>query len=463
MLNYFNFKKFKDKYLITNDMGRYAFLNSREFENLLNEKYNENKELYKLLKQKYFVYDTSQIAFSQDAIYALRDCKNYLFKGTQLHIFVVTNACNLQCIYCQAQNGKKVPKGFMDIDTARKAVDVALQSPLSYLEFEFQGGEPLLNFEIIKYIVQYSKKKAKDKKINYSVVTNLTLLTEEMLHFFVENNIGISTSLDGDAYTHNMNRPFRIGGNTFSEVYNKICYLKEQGIYVGALQTTTHFSLNRFKEIVDTYVKLGMDSISIRALTPLGCANENWKKIGYTAEEFLDFYKKTLEYIIEVNKQGYIIKEGQASIFLMKILEGVSLNYMELRSPCGASIGQIAYYYDGNVYTCDEGRMLAEMGNPAFKLGSLKTDDYNTLMDSKVCKTACVASILESIPSCSDCVYQPYCGTCPVVNYALYKDIYEKYPGGYKCKIYKGILDIIFSILLDGDLTVENIFKSWIL
>ena len=54
---------------------------------------------------------------------------------------------------------------------------------------------------------------------------------------------------------------------------------------------------------------------------------------------------------------------------------------MELRSPCGAAMGQMAYYYNGNVYTCDEGRMLAEMGNSAFCLGSALKNDYNELMD----------------------------------------------------------------------------------
>ena len=94
---------------------------------------------------------------------------------------------------------------------------------------------------------------------------------------------------------------------------------------------------------------------------------------------------------------------------------------MELRSPCGAGIGQIAYYYDGNIYTCDEGRMLAEMGDDSFKLGNVYDNTYDELINCNNCKAACISSVLESLPTCHDCVYSPYCGTCPVTNLALNK------------------------------------------
>ena len=214
------------------------------------------------------------------------------------------------------------------------------------------------------------------------------------------------------------------------------------------------------KEIVQEYVKDGLTSVFIRPLTPLGYANEHWDEIGYTTDDFLKFYRKALHEIIECNKKGIYISEGHATIFLQKIIGHFSGNYMELRSPCGASTGQIAYYYDGNVYTCDEGRMLAEMGNPFFKLGNVYTDNYNTLMESRVCSAICQASVLEGLASCSDCVYQPYCGVCPVINLALDNNIYERQPNNYRCRIYKGILDTLFELLKDKE--IEEIFQSWV-
>ena len=103
--------------------------------------------------------------------------------------------------------------------------------------------------------------------------------------------------------------------------------------------------------------------------------------------------------------------------------------------------------------------MLAEMGDDSFKLGTVD-NSYDELMNSNNCKAACISSTLESLPNCSDCVYNPYCGTCPVVNLALSKDIYTKEPNNYKCEIYKGIFDTIFEALQDGKKL--DILKTWI-
>ena len=286
------------------------------------------------------------------------------------------------------------------------------------------------------------------------------LLTDEMLRFFQEHDVSISTSLDGNPAVHNQNRRTIAGEDTHGIVVKNITRIRQTGISIGAIQTTTKASLDYPKEIVQEYVKDGLTSVFIRPLTPLGYANEHWDEIGYTTDDFLKFYRKALHEIIECNKKGIYISEGHATIFLQKIIGHFSGNYMELRSPCGASTGQIAYYYDGNVYTCDEGRMLAEMGNPFFKLGNVYTDNYNTLMESRVCSAICQASVLEGLASCSDCVYQPYCGVCPVINLALDNNIYERQPNNYRCRIYKGILDTLFELLKDKE--IEEIFQSWV-
>ena len=142
------------------------------------------------------------------------------------------------------------------------------------------------------------------------------------------------------------------------------------------------------------------------------------------------------------------------------MLYGDGVNYMELRSPCGASIGQIAFYHDGRVFTCDEGRMLAEMGNDAFKLGTIE-NTYDELINSSVCKTACTASILETIPACCDCAYSPYCGTCPVINLAFDNDIFARTPRNYRCKVYEGMMTVLFEILERNDPQEIEILESW--
>jgi radical SAM protein with 4Fe4S-binding SPASM domain len=195
-------------------------------------------------------------------------------------------------------------------------------------------------------------------------------------------------------------------------------------------------------------------------LTPLGKASKNWQTIGYSPEDFLEFYRQILDALIDLNLKNINIRESTASMLLQRI-SGESINYMELRSPCGAGIGQIAYYADGRIFTCDEGRMLAEMGDDSFQLGNTDTSIYKGLVAHPACKAACQASVLESIPSCCDCVYQPYCGVCPVVNFALQKDIIERSPNGYRCQINKGILDILFEKIRYGRKEEQEVLNSW--
>lgn len=464
MINYFNFKPFKDQVLITNDTGNFAFLSEDEFKCLLSDNINESDPKYQLLKDRFFIFDDHEEVFVEEIKNYVADNKQYLFHGTALHIFVVTNKCNANCIYCQAKDLHSSNRGIMSMETAQKAVDIALSSPESNLTFEFQGGEPLLNFDIIRFIIDYSKVMSgkKGKKIEYTVVSNLSVLNQEMLEFLIENNVNISTSLDGDECLHNCNRPYKGDVNSYRLTCDRIAQIKEAGENLGAIQTTTRFSLKNYRKIIDTYVDVGMDTIFIRPLTPLGIAQVNWRKIGYTPEEFIGFYRKCLKYLLQVNEKGIKLSEGHATIFLKKIFYNYSENYMELRSPCGASIGQMAYYYDGNIYTCDEGRMLAEMGNKSFKLGNVYKNTYDELMESSVCKAICSASLLEAIPSCCDCVYHPYCGTCPVINLAEGRDIFPKVPDNYKCKIYGGMLDALFEILQKDDSEEISILKSWL-
>lgn len=458
-LNYFNFKENENSYLITNDLGKYMFISKDDFADMVRKK-KLNLDLSKNLIEKGFIFEENEEVFATNQAMQLRKEKEYLFVSTTLHIFVVSKNCNFSCIYCQAGNLNQNNNYKMSKETAKKAVDVALQSPNNYLTFEFQGGEPLTNFDVIKYIVEYSKSVCGNKKIEYNLVSNLTLLTDEMIEFFVRNNVSMCTSIDGNKDLQNINRPY-INKDSYCETVKQIKKLQEKNIKVNAIETTTKYSLKKYKEIVDEYINLGLESIFVRPLTKLGKADNNWKNVGYESEEFIYFYKEILDYIIQKNKQGFFLSEGHSNIFLRKILLNEPVNYMELRSPCGGAIGQVAYYYDGNIYTCDEGRMLAEMGDDSFKLGNVYENTYKDLMQSDCTKTMCISSCIECLPYCNSCAYMPYCGTCPVINLAQDNNIFAQNPKEYRCKIYGGILDILFNYI-ENEPDIVDVFKTWI-
>ncbi|WP_051213038.1 His-Xaa-Ser system radical SAM maturase HxsB [Butyrivibrio fibrisolvens] len=463
MINYFNFKKFGNEYLITNDLGRHSFVDSKVLKALIQDDSDSLlPEIRDKLRNDFFLTGPSRQEYLEQITPHMRDFKNHLLRSTGLFIFVLTNTCNLNCVYCQAQSENSKSKGLMTKEIAKLGVDIALQSPTPDIIIEFQGGEPLLNFDTIKTIIEYADNNSSGKSITYNLVSNLSLLTEPIADYLVEHNVQISVSLDGNDYVHNTNRPFRLGGGSFEAACKGIKLLQRRNITLGAIQTTTRYSLSHYKKIIDTYIELGFKSIFLRPLTQLGFANDHWEQIGYSAEEFLKFYKNAMDYILKLNSKDMVFSEGHASIFLKKIIGGYSQNYMELRSPCGASVGQAAIYYDGNIYTCDEGRMVAEMGDPAFRIGDVFSSTYNDLIDSGVCKAVCASSCLESLPHCCDCVYQPFCGVCPVINYALNKDLFSKNYQNTRCKIYSGILDYIFCTLQSNNHEYVDVFERWI-
>ena len=464
MNNHFNFMWRNGEVLVTNDFGDYAFLKKDEFKALVTNRVHKGTELYELLSKRGFLTDDDPSVFISERIGALRSIKGYLLSATSLHIFAITNQCNQNCVYCQAKAPSSTLDGVMDSETGKKAIELAMQSPSKNLTFEFQGGEPLLNFDLVKDMISHSKELNRyyNKNIEYTIVTNLLALTDEKLDYLIDNNVSICTSLDGCEIVHDHNRRLRSGGGTYNLVKEMIEKVKMAGKQVGAIETTTRFSLQYPEQIVDEYISTGIGGIFLRPLTPLGFAKEFWNDIGYSAEEFLGFYKRALLHIMEINKQGIHFPELHATYFLRKMLCGDADNYMELRSPCGAGIGQMSYYYNGNVYTCDEGRMMGEAGDNMFLLGNVFTDTYDDMVGRRTCKATCAASVVETLPSCCDCAYHPYCGVCPVVAYSSGGDIFPREPFDFRCKVYKGIIDILFDLLQEDDSENMHILKSWI-
>ncbi|MCX5711914.1 MAG: SPASM domain-containing protein, partial [Candidatus Omnitrophica bacterium] len=249
--------------------------------------------------------------------------------------------------------------------------------------------------------------------------------------------------------------------NWIKKIQKKIAKSKAYDYKMNALTTITQFSLPYYKQIVDEFVGLGFDGIHLRPVTPFGLYNESERKrIWPSSSAFLEFYKKALKYIIDLNLKGKNFYERSAKIFLAKILTEEDPNFLDTRSPCGAGIGQLAYNYNGDVYSCDEGRMLAVIGDETFKVGNVNRNSASELISNDTVKALCLASFLDNLPVCNDCVYKPYCGVCPVYNYLMEKNIFSRIPQNEKCRIHQGILDYIF-IKLKEDKNKE-VFLKWL-
>jgi len=245
--------------------------------------------------------------------YRLR--KPQLYGPTSLHIIVTTLRCNSNCIYCHASSRSAKEKKFdMTIEAAKKTVDFIFQSPAMSLFIEFQGGEPLLNFDVIKYIIEYSNEinKIHNKTLSFSLVTNLYYMTEDILEYLESHKVNLSTSLDGPKELHNKNRPAK--KDSYHIIVSWIIKIKKRNkIRLSGLLTTTSFSLSYPREIVDTYKRLGFSNVWFRKLNDIGVASKSWNKISYTAEEFFGFWKAGVEHAY---KKG--IDEYSSNLLLKK-------------------------------------------------------------------------------------------------------------------------------------------------
>lgn len=456
----FRFTPFRDRILLTNDAGKYAFLTPEEFRLFVTDKLDTRSEAWQMLCSRHFATEDSREAYLRAARPAVVGNHAYLFKGTSLFILAVTNRCNNRCVYCQA-HGCARPAD-MSPETTRAIIDRIAETDAEGFTIEFQGGEPLENMPAIHAAVERAKEVLAGRDYSLCLVSNLALISDEIASFLAENGISVSTSLDGPRDLHDANRPQAGGRGSYDAMLRGLNLLRRHGIRPGAIQTTTRASLPRAREIISEYQSLGFDSLFLRPLTRLGEAGKAWEHIGYTPEEFLAFYREGFDAIMQLNRSGVRFAEAHASIFLAKLLGDTAPNYMELRSPCGAGIGQMAFTASGDVFTCDEGRMLSEMGDDTFKLGNVFESGYNTWIESTACRATCSASLLETLPTCCDCVYQPYCGVCPVVNYALEGSLFSPLPNQDRCRIYRGMLDHLMGYLLENRSEDMDILRSWL-
>lgn len=463
----FRFRRFTDgRYLLTNLVGEFVFLRPEDFSLFTKKQLSPNTNTYKDLRAKSFLSD--EYSAHLDLLASRLWTKKSIIKGfTKLHIFVLTLRCNCSCTYCQVtRQDEEASRAYdMSAETARKAVDLMMQSPSDAITVEFQGGEPLLNFPVLAEVVRYAKElnQRAQKHLSFVVCTNLSRLDDEMLGFFKRENVSISTSLDGPASLHDRNRCRQVKTATHDIVVRNIRRAQEAlgRPAVSALMTTTRDSLPYAKEIVDEYVRLGLGSMFIRALNPYGYAVKTRKAIGYSVDEFVNFYKQALDYIIEVNRSGINFSEAYTTLLLRKMLTPWPVGFVDLQSPTGNGFAVTVYNYDGDVYASDESRMLAEMGDTKFRLGNVFEDSYRDIFFGQAMQLLAGTGVAECLAGCSDCAFVPYCGADPVRHYATQHDAYGHRPTSDFCRKNMLMIEHLFSLLEAKSSEIEDVFWSW--
>lgn len=352
----------------------------------------------------------------------------------------------------------------MSEDTAMAALELTFKSPSPAIKIEFQGGEPLLNFTLIKKVVEEAQRinLVEQRDLQFVIATNLSLIDPEILDYCLENEVYLSTSLDGPEDLHNKNRP-RPGKNGFELTSRGINSARQKlgSQFISALMTTTKESMPRVEEIIDEYIVHGFHSIFLRPLSPYGFAITTRQTEKYDTQQWVEFYKKGLEYIFEINARGYSFSEQYASIILRKMFSPSDPGYVDLQSPAGAGIAAVVYNYDGNVYASDEARMLAEMNDESFRLGNVHEDSYSDIFMSDVLLDLLESTLVDSVPMCSDCGFKNWCGTDPIYHHATQHDsVGNKAVSGFCSKnmaIFRHLIEI-----LENDPVKRDVLMSWV-
>ena len=352
--------------------------------------------------------------------------KNYVmdFKKRQtvvkalcLHI---AHDCNLACKYCFAEEGEyHGRRALMSFEVGKKALDflIANSGNRVNLEVDFFGGEPLMNWDVVKQLVEYGRSREKEcnKKFRFTITTNGVLLNDEIMDFCNREMSNVVLSLDGRKEVNDRMRPFRNGSGSYDLIVPKFQKFAEsrgtKDYFVRG--TFTRNNLDFSKDVLH-FADLGFKKLSIEPVVadpkePYSIREEDLPQI---MEEYDNLAK---EYIRRW-------KEGRGFTFFhfMIDLTGGPCVYKRL-SGCGSGTEYLAVTPWGDLYPCHQ-----FVGNQDFLMGNVRDGVVRTDIrdEFKECN-------VYAKPKCRECFARFYCsGGCAANAYNFHGDIHEAYDVG---------------------------------
>ncbi len=468
-LGFFRWGRIADKILVTTDGGDWAFLSEPEFVALLGGEITDGHPRFAELRAGGFLRD----GFDLDALASrLARRVGHVARGPDHHIVTITRRREHDAATPSASPAVRVD---LERATAERIVDTALQSASPSVSFDLQarGGEPLLDLDGVRHFVEFARttnERAAGKTLRFTLVSNLSGMTEEAAEWLIANDVTVQTWLDGPANVHEWNRQYTVAG-AHADVVRWIAWFDRRYRDVGrdpdlwhveARLTTTRRTLPAWREVVDEYVSRGLRTIHLRPLSPLGFDVGAWQTVGYTAEEYVEFYERAFAYVMEFNRRGVPLSEGTASTFLRNILASGDPATSEIRSPCSAGTSEFAYEVDGRVFPGDEARRIDACGDPIFALGDVRQLTISEIVRHPTVRAIAAASLLDAQPMCADCWNKPFCGISPVATYVRDGDLFGQRPHSFECKEHMAVARTLFAALADGsDHATRAILERW--
>ncbi len=338
-------------------------------------------------------------------------------KALCLHI---AHDCNLACQYCFAEEGEyHGRRALMSFEVGKKALDflVANSGSRRNLEVDFFGGEPLMNWEVVKQLVEYGRsiEEANNKKFRFTLTTNGVLLNDDILDFVNKEMGNIVLSTDGRKEVHDRMRPFRNGKGSYDLImpkFKKVAESRNQTNYY-VRGTFTHYNLD-FSNDVLSLADQGFKQISVE---PVVAAPED--AYALRTEDLPQIFEEYDKLAVEMIKRE---KEGRGFNFFhfMIDLTGGPCVYKRL-SGCGSGTEYLAVTPWGDLYPCHQ-----FVGNEDFLLGNV--DDG--IVKKNICEEFKQCNVYSK-PKCKDCFAKLFCsGGCAANSYNFHGNINDSYEVG---------------------------------
>jgi len=338
----------------------------------------------------------------------------------------MTHDCNLSCEYCFASQGTyNGEKAYLSFETGKKAFDYLVKNSGNRrnLEVDFFGGEPLMNFNTIKKLVDYGRSLEKEynKHFRFTVTTNGVLLDEEKMDYINENMDNVVLSIDGRKETNDrMRKTINKKGSYDLIVDNYKKFISKRGSKdYFARGTYTSNNLD-FSEDVKHMRELGFDKISVEPVVAKDEEKYALKK------EHVDILKKEYEKLAEYYIESYKSKDRRFQFFHFNIeLEGGPCIYKRSIG-CGAGTEYVAVTPSGDLYPCHQ-----FVGNEEFIIGNVEEGITNRALADKFKNVS-----VNDKPACRDCWAKYFCsGGCHANAYNFNKDFTVPYDVG--CELEK--------------------------
>jgi uncharacterized protein len=326
---------------------------------------------------------------------------------------LISEDCNLACKYCYVKNGYYTGKSaLMNSDIGKKSIDFLIMNSMDQADLfiSFFGGEPLINFKIIKRLVSYALEEGKkhSKHFHFSLTTNGVLLNDESLEFINKHKISVVISIDGDSYSHNLNRPLSGGGKSYHILVNNLKKLKKLNVWYSARVTVSSLTISRIAHNFEHLLSFGFRRIHLEnALAPAG-------NIFITDQKEVEEIKKQYSNITKRIKQ-IIISDQLRNVEIFPFPLKAIIEKNKILYPCGAGRGTISVDVDGNIYLCH--RLV---GEHKFLLGNVNNQTYNQKLGDTIKKEMNA----DNKVLCKKCWARYICGGgCYAINHEFNKNI----------------------------------------